>query len=88
MSTISFVGTMPDQIARFKMVSPRAYIGLVERDGDGHQIHVIHHWHYLGSVRDADEARLLDKVAPGFDADGYKILCKPILSGRAEIILL
>lgn len=63
-------------------------IGLVERDGDGQQIHVIHHWHYLGSVRDADEARLLDKVAPGFDADGYKILCKPILSGRAEVILL
>lgn len=62
-------------------------IGLVERDGDGQQIHVIHHWHYLGSVRDADEARLLDKVAPGFDADGYKILCKPILSGRAEVIL-
>ena len=63
-------------------------IGLVERDGDGQQTHVIHHWHYLGSVRDADEVRLLDKVAPGFDADGYKILCKPILSGRAEIILL
>ena len=63
-------------------------IGLVERDGEEQQIHVIHHWHYLGSVRDATEARLLDKVAPGFDADGYKILCKPILSGRAEIILL
>lgn len=63
-------------------------IGLVERDDDGPQIHVVHHWHYLGSVRDAAEARLLDKVAPGFDADGYKILCKPILSGRAEIILL
>jgi len=63
-------------------------IGLVERDDDRPQIHVVHHWHYLGSVRDAAEARLLDKVAPGFDADGYKILCKPILSGRAEIILL
>ena len=31
MSTISFVGTMPDQIARFKMVSPRAYGGGDER---------------------------------------------------------
>lgn len=63
-------------------------IGLVERDGDMQQIHVIHHWHYLGSAGDAAEAGLLDKVAPEFDADGYKILYKPILSGRAEIILL
>ena len=63
-------------------------IGLVERDDGEQQIHVIHHWHFLGSVRDAAQARMLEKVAPGFDADGYKILCKPILSGRAEIILL
>lgn len=63
-------------------------IGLVERDGDERQIHVIHHWHYLGSATDTAEARMLDKIAPGFDADGYKILCKPILSGSAEIILL
>jgi excinuclease Cho len=27
-------------------------------------------------------------VSTGFDADGYKILCKPLLSGRAEIVLL
>ncbi len=63
-------------------------IGLVERDGDLQQIHVVHHWHYLGSASTLDAARALQQVAPGFDADGYKILCKPVLSGRAEIVLL
>jgi hypothetical protein len=27
-------------------------------------------------------------MAAGFDADGYRILCQPMLSGRAEIMLL
>jgi excinuclease Cho len=63
-------------------------IGLVERDGDDCQIHVIRNWCYLGSVRTEAEARVQDVMAAGFDADGYKILCQPILSGRAEIIAL
>ncbi|MDD2547848.1 MAG: excinuclease Cho [Burkholderiaceae bacterium] len=66
-------------------------VGLVERDAQDPQwtqIHVVHHWHYLGTVGNVAEALQLDSVAPGFDADGYKILCKPILSGRAEIIPL
>jgi excinuclease Cho len=63
-------------------------IGLVERDGDDCQIHVIRNWCYLGSVRNEADARQLDVIATGFDADGYKILCKPILSGGVEIILL
>ena len=63
-------------------------IGLVERDGDLQQVHVVHQWHYLGSASTRDAARALQQVAPGFDADGYKILCKPVLSGRAEIVLL
>ena len=63
-------------------------VGLVERDGDLQQIHVVHHWHYLGTASTLDEARALPQVTPGFDADGYKILCKPVLSGRAEIVLL
>lgn len=65
-----------------------AAVGLVECDGDWQQIHVVHNWHYLGSVATVDEARQLQVVAPAFDADGYKILCKPLLSGRAEVILL
>ena len=63
-------------------------VGLVERDGDLQQIHVVHHWHYLGTASTLDEARALPQVTPGFDADGYKILCIPVLSGRAEIVLL
>ena len=63
-------------------------IGLVERDGDDCQIHVVRNWCYLGSVRTEADARQLDGVATGFDADGYKILCKPVLCGNAEIIQL
>ena len=75
-------------------------IGLIERFTPGRgessasphphdfQIHVLRHWCYLGSVTDRQEAAALDRVSTGFDADGYKILCKPLLSGRAEIILL
>jgi excinuclease Cho len=25
-------------------------------------------------------------AAPGFDSDGYKILCKPVIGGEYEII--
>ena len=63
-------------------------IGLIERYEDDCQIHVIRNWCYLGSVSDPAKASELDVVATGFDADGYKILCKPILSGSADIILL
>ncbi|WP_119156936.1 excinuclease Cho [Caldimonas tepidiphila] len=63
-------------------------VGLVERDGAERQIHVVRNWCYLGSVADEAQARALDTVAAGFDADGYKILCRPILGGTAEIIPL
>jgi excinuclease Cho len=51
-------------------------------------IHVIRNWCYLGSASDLAKARELDVMAAGFDADGYKILCQPILSGNANITLL
>jgi excinuclease Cho len=68
-------------------------IGLTERYEDGPhkdkcQIHVIRNWCYLGSASDLAKARELDVIAAGFDADGYKILCRPILSGSAHITLL
>ncbi len=67
-------------------------IGLVEEDGSSDmpmtQIHVIRNWCYLGSVEHVDQAHALRQVVPGFDADGYKILCKPVLSGQARIIEL
>lgn len=63
-------------------------IGLVERDAELSQIHVVNHWCYLGSAATLADARLLSSVAAGFDADGYKILCRPVLTRSAEIITL
>jgi excinuclease Cho len=63
-------------------------VGLVERWEDWTQMHVIHHWCYLGSVSDAAQARALTTQASGFDADGYKILCQPLLSGTHELVPL
>ena len=63
-------------------------IGLVERFERQRQIHVVRNWCYLGSATTLRTARKLDTQAAGFDADGYKILCKPVLSGTAEIVLL
>ncbi len=63
-------------------------IGLVERDADLSQIHVVHHWCYLGSAGSLDEARQLSTVAAGFDADGYKILVRPILTQSVEVLAL
>ena len=63
-------------------------IGLVERDEDQTQIHVVRNWCYLGSAATPDEARQLSTVAAGFDADGYKILVRPILTQSVEILPL
>ena len=63
-------------------------IGLVERDEALTQIHVVRNWCYLGSATTPEEARQLSTVAAGFDADGYKILVRPILTQSVEIVLL
>lgn len=69
-------------------------VGLVERwpapepDADMLQIHVVRNWCYLGSAASLEQARQLDRVAAGFDADGYQILCKPLLSGSIETLAL
>lgn len=63
-------------------------IGLVERDADLTQIHVVNHWCYLGSAASTDEARQLSRAAADFDADGYKILCRPVMTDSVEIIRL
>ncbi len=63
-------------------------IGLIERLDDDIQIHVVKNWFYLGSVPTIEQARTLHLTAPGFDSDGYKILCKPIMNGSAQIVEL
>ncbi|PQN46111.1 endonuclease, partial [Shigella dysenteriae] len=40
--------------------------------------HIIQTWLWLGAVT-------LIRTPAGFDHDGYKILCKPLLSGNYEI---
>lgn len=63
-------------------------IGLIERDEHLTQIHVVRNWCYLGSTATTEEAKQLRSVAAGFDADGYRILVRPILTQQLEIIAL
>jgi excinuclease Cho len=71
-------------------------IGLIERyqDEDGNEegeamdIHVVMNWCHLGTVNDMRSAQTLAKVDASFEADAYKILCKPILSGTVEMVAL
>lgn len=63
-------------------------VGLVERDADLVQIHVVNHWCYLGSASTLEEARRLSTMAAGFDADGYKILCRPLLTQSVQVQVL
>ena len=62
-------------------------VGLVEREGDWVQTHVLQHWAYLGTV----EGRALElpagHVPPPFDLDGYRILVRPLLSAQVELLL-
>lgn len=63
-------------------------VGVVEEGSSQTQIHVINNWFYLGSVSELAEAHHLTSTPKGFDSDGYKILCKPVLSGKYPIIPL
>lgn len=63
-------------------------VGLIERDEALMQIHVVRNWCYLGSAPTVVAARRLKKVAAGFDADGYKILVRPLLTQALEIVAL
>lgn len=50
--------------------------------------HIIHNWLWLGAVENIDDSASLLRAPAGFDQDGYKILCKPLLTGAYEIISL
>lgn len=63
-------------------------IALKEQSEDLIQYHIIHNWLWLGSVASLGEAAALSRLPASFDHDGYKILCKPLLTGSAEIIEL
>ncbi|MGD8204511.1 excinuclease Cho [Pantoea sp. FN0305] len=63
-------------------------VALVEEGPQATQMHIIHNWFYLGSVSHLDEAKSLTSPPKGFDNDGYKYLCRPMLSGKYPIIPL
>ena len=52
------------------------------------QYHIVNNWLWLGAVDDINDAATLLRTPAGFDHDGYKILCKPVLAGKFEIIEL
>ncbi|MCT2387344.1 excinuclease Cho [Erwinia pyrifoliae] len=66
---------------------PDAVAVLEQRTGQT-QYHIINNWLYLGSVSKLEEAAGLCSTTPGFDSDGYKILCKPMLAGKLPIVPL
>jgi excinuclease Cho len=60
-------------------------IGLIEQTDTRTDIHVVHNWLYLGTAATIEEAKQLSTTAAAFDSDGYKILCKPILTGSLPV---
>ena len=66
----------------------RGAVALKEQSSDLTQYHIIHNWLWLGSVSSLSEASRLTQLPASFDHDGYKILCRPLLAGTAEIIEL
>lgn len=63
-------------------------VALVETFGDMEQFLVVNNWCYLGHAENREAAKLLGKVASGFDADGYKVLCKPIMLQSVKVVPL
>ncbi|QMR43347.1 excinuclease Cho [Citrobacter freundii] len=63
-------------------------IALKESRAEMTQYHIINNWLWLGAVSSLDEAATLARMPAGFDHDGYKILCRPVMSGHYDIIEL
>lgn len=63
-------------------------IAVLERDEEMAQVHALNRWSYLGSAVTLEEARALQNKPAAFDADVYKILLRPLLSGSAQIVEL
>ena len=63
-------------------------IAVIERDEELTQFHALQRWSYLGSAATLQEARALQGQPAAFDADVYKILLRPLLSGSAPVVEL
>lgn len=60
-------------------------VALEERRDSLTHYHIINNWLWLGAVESLAEAETLTRISTGFDQDGYKILCRPMLSGSYTI---
>ena len=66
-------------------------IGIVEQHEQWRQMHIVHLWCYLGSINLSAAGPTstwnysLPQGLPQFDADTYKILLKPLLSGNLQL---
>jgi excinuclease Cho len=63
-------------------------VALVEKQADMEDIHVVQNWCYLGTTQTLEAAKALVSVDASFDADSYKILCRPIIESAIQIIPL
>lgn len=60
-------------------------VALTESAADRTEIHVVRNWCHLGTVATLEEAAALSSVRAEFDADCYRILCRPLLSGTLAL---
>jgi excinuclease Cho len=63
-------------------------VAIVEEGHGQRDFLVVRNWCFLGKAETLAEARSLDQVAAGFDADGYQILCGPLFSGSVQVVSL
>jgi DNA polymerase-3 subunit epsilon len=89
-SAAAHQGRLVAALARLKRVAwPwRGPIGVIEhdRERDATDVHVIHHWCWLGTAKDdAEVADLLQGARkPRFDLDQYRILSRHLAGTRAD----
>ena len=63
-------------------------VALEESADNMTEYHVINNWLWLGTADSLQAAKSLNDIEAKFDQDGYKILCKPLLSEMNKIIEL
>ncbi len=63
-------------------------VALVEQQDDMQDVHVVQNWCYLGTAKTLEAAKTLVSVDASFDANSYKILCRPIIESAIQTIAL
>lgn len=60
-------------------------VAITESDGELTEHHVVRNWCHLGTAATLQEAAMFATVRPEFDADCYRILCRPLLDARLPV---